>query len=79
MRPVFVASNVPCAPASQRSWLRGRQAHIAKGHNFDQTNIVRLLGGHVVAEKPQATDVELAAAYDFFMPPRGKPLLRYTA
>ncbi|KAI4128535.1 MAG: hypothetical protein LQ347_004150 [Umbilicaria vellea] len=77
--PLLVASNVPCAPEGQRRWLRGRNAHIANGYNFDQTDIMRLLGGHVIAEKLETTEMELAPAYYFFMPPRGKPLVEYTA
>lgn len=77
--PLFVASNVPCAPENQRRWLRGRNAHIAKGYNFDQTEVMRLMGGHVIAEKLETTEMELAPAYHFFMPPRGKPLIGYAA
>ena len=77
MWPLFVASNVPCVPEAQRRWLRGRQTHFAKGYDFNQARTMTLLGGHLIAEEPEAQ--ELPRAYDFFMPPRGTSLLRCTA
>lgn len=69
MWPLFVASNVPCAPESQRRWLRRRQTHIAKGYDYDHAHTMKLLGGHVIAERQEAVEMELAPAFSFFMPP----------